>query len=516
MLTDIEQKRQSVQITLDAEKTMQERNILGQYATPPKLADDILGYAKKLLPDDSKIMFLDPAFGTGAFYSSLLKIFFEERIISAKGFEIDERVATEGKILWSDNLLKLSLMDFTRAETPEVEEEKANLIICNPPYVRHHHLSREDKERLQNLAEAITGVRFNGLTGFYCYFLAISHAWLIQNGTAGWLIPSEFMDVNYGQEVKQYLLNRVTLLRVHRYDPKEVQFDDALVSSSIVWFTKKLPASDHQIEFTFGGSLKKPKQRKLIPLSIAASARKWTTLPFSRPSAKSSPDIYKLSELFTIKRGLATGANDFFILSLEQIAEYSLPKEFLTPILPSPRFLRTNHIDADTDGNPILEQKLFLLNCSLPEKTIRADFPSLWKYLQKGIEAGVSEGYLCKSRSPWYSQENRPTAPLLCTYMGRGNKVTGKPFRFILNHSKATAANVFLMMYPKLDLFNNRTNDSASITSVWQQLNSLSCNEIIDEGRVYGGGLYKIEPKELGNIQIELKVQTEIQSNNNI
>lgn len=504
MLSNIELSRQTIQTRLDSEKTLRERNVLGQYATPPKLADEILEYAKMLLPSDTNIRFLDPAFGTGAFYSSLLKVFPSERIINAEGFEKDKTVANEGRILWQETALKLYAEDFTLAELPRSETDKANLIICNPPYVRHHHLNAADKKRLQDLSKTTAGVSLNGLTGFYCYFLAICHAWMPENGTAGWLIPSEFMDVNYGQEIKQYLLNRVTLMRVHRYDPKEVQFDDALVSSSIIWFTKNQPSSDHQIEFTFGGSLKTPKQRRFIPLATAASARKWTILPFSRHNAKSSPDIYRLSDLFTIKRGLATGANDFFILSPTQITEYNLPKEFLTPILPSPRFLQTNLIEADEEGNPLIEQQLFLLNCSLPEETVRNDFPFLWKYLQKGVEMGVSERYLCKSRVPWYSQENRPAAPLLCTYMGRGNKETGKAFRFILNHSKATAANVFLMMYPKQDLFNSYSHDSKFIKSVWQQLNNLSCNEIIDEGRIYGGGLYKIEPKELGNIQIEL------------
>jgi hypothetical protein len=42
------------------------------------------------------------------------------------------------------------------------------------------------------------------------------------------LIPSEFMDVNYGAAVKRYLLNKVTLLHIHRFDPHDVQFGDAL------------------------------------------------------------------------------------------------------------------------------------------------------------------------------------------------------------------------------------------------------------------------------------------------
>ena len=77
---------------------------------------------------------------------------------------------------------------------------------------------------------------------YFCpptYFIAFSHPWMKKNGIAGWLIPSEFMDVNYGQAVKDYLLNEVTLLQVHRFDPSDVQFHDALVSSAVVWFKNK-------------------------------------------------------------------------------------------------------------------------------------------------------------------------------------------------------------------------------------------------------------------------------------
>ena len=47
------------------------------------------------------------------------------------------------------------------------------------------------------------------------------------------------MDVNYGKAVKHYLLSRVTLLHIHRFDPNDVQFADALVSSAVVWFRNK-------------------------------------------------------------------------------------------------------------------------------------------------------------------------------------------------------------------------------------------------------------------------------------
>ena len=101
-------------------------------------------------------------------------------------------------------------------------------------YVRHHHLNRSDKIRLQNKSLTTTGIKLSQLTSLYCHFLCIADAWMAENGIAGWLIPSGFMDVNYGQEVKNYLLNNVTLMRVHRFYPNEVQFDDALVSSTII------------------------------------------------------------------------------------------------------------------------------------------------------------------------------------------------------------------------------------------------------------------------------------------
>ncbi|MGO9021041.1 MAG: hypothetical protein ACLQVJ_22080 [Syntrophobacteraceae bacterium] len=55
-----EQKRIEFQAVLDAAKTQAERNRMGQFATPPALALEILAYAKKLMPWAHKIRFLDP------------------------------------------------------------------------------------------------------------------------------------------------------------------------------------------------------------------------------------------------------------------------------------------------------------------------------------------------------------------------------------------------------------------------------------------------------------------------
>ncbi len=497
----IENKRLAIQHQLDGARTQAERNKLGQFATPSELAIDMLEYARSSLPEEQRVHFLDPAVGTGSFLSALLRSFPVSRIASVVGYEIDPYYGHKTMELWGESFFDLNIADFTRTIPPQTEHEKVNLLICNPPYVRHHHLAGSEKLRLQELTKKITGLRFSELAGLYCYFLCISHAWMQEDGLAGWLIPSEFMDVNYGRQIKQYLLNQVTLLRVHRFDPGEVQFQDALVSSAVVWFRKAIPSSNHIVEFTYGGTLSKPKICRHIPIDVLEHTARWTKFPLNSVPAVLHSDRkqVRLSDLFDVKRGLVTGANDFFILTPEQIAKYQLPREFLIPILPSPRFLTLDEIEADVVGNPVLEQQLFLLDCKLPGDEV-IKYPMLAKYLQMGKESGVDQGYICRHRFPWYAQEERSPSRLLCTYMGRIGKERSNPFRFILNHSKATVANVYLILSPKPELAKVLKDGPELSRHIWEALNDITPEVLIGEGRVYGGGLYKLEPGELLNI----------------
>jgi len=502
-LRTTELRRAGRQSQLDAAKTQAERNKLGQFATPIALAADIIKYAKTLLPTNQKIRFLDPAFGTGTFYSALLQQFLPSQIVKAVGYELDSHYGNEAIKLWYEASLKLNIADFTQAVPPNSDLAKANLLLCNPPYVRHHHLSRVDKVRLQRVTEEIAGIKLSQLASLYCHFLCISDAWMAADGLAGWLIPTGFMDVNYGQPIKDYLLNRVTLLRIHCFEPTDVQFKDALCTSAVVWFKKTLPPANHVVELTYQGSLTAPKVSLMMSVKSLRQTAKWTQFGLVSSGVNSQDQPLKLKDLFTIKRGLATGANRFFVLTPEQASAYQLPKEFLKPILPSPRFLGVDEIEADRWGNPMLENPLFLLSCNLPPDEVQAKYPMLWNYLQRGVKQGIRDRYLCKHRSPWYSQEKRLSSPFLCTYMGRRDTGRGKPFRFILNHSKATATNVYLMLYPLPILAQALLEQPELHKQVWQTLDQISDQALMGEGRVYGGGLHKLEPRELGNTLIE-------------
>lgn len=489
----IEQQRLSIQAKLDAEKSQAERNQMGQFATPTLLALDILQYAHQLLPKDRPLNFLDPAIGTGSFYSALQQTFRPEQIKRALGYEIDPHYALPATELWGEHKLTLKIQDFTMAEP----SKDIDLLICNPPYVRHHHINGQ-KERLHQSARQASTMKLSGLSGLYCYFLGIAHAWLAPNALSGWLIPSEFMTVNYGKAIQNYLLDKVTLLHIHRFDPQDVQFADALVSSAVVWFRNTPPPADHKIRFTYGGTLTDPAKTTYIASDTLRTQDKWTRFPES-PIATNTHEK-TIGDYFTIRRGLATGNNSYFIMTEQELLERQLPLVAFRPILPSARFLKADEISADENGVPLIDKRLFLLDCLLPESEIKQQYPKLWAYIEEGIKQETHTRYLCSRRVPWYSQEKRDPSPFICTYIGRQNTKDGRPFRFILNRSQAVVANSYLNLYPKPFLLEALKQKPALAKTIWNTLNAITTDTLINGGRVYGGGLHKLEPKELAKI----------------
>ena len=260
----LEARRLTIQAELDSAKAPAERNRMGQFATPTELAQEILEYAKAILGETTTVRFIDPAIGTGSFFSALLRVFGPANVTQAVGYELDDHYGKPGAKLWAQTQLDIRSADFTQAQ-PSSDKEKFNLVICNPPYVRHHHITSEEKRRLKVVTQKACGVQMNGLAGLYCYFLGLCHQLMAEDGLAGWLIPSEFMDVNYGASVKQYLLDQVTLLHIHRFDPNEVQFGGALVSSSVVWFRKRQPPVTREGPHDFWGFTAEAAARTVRP-----------------------------------------------------------------------------------------------------------------------------------------------------------------------------------------------------------------------------------------------------------
>lgn len=197
VLDSTERARSVAQAALDARNSAQDRNQRGQFATPSRLALDMAQLASEQLAARCPVRFMDPGVGTGIFFYAACKVF-GNRIETAWGYETDAEVGETARQLWGPLGFDVRLENFCTASPPGEDTRKANLIICNPPYVRHHHLSAEQK-RCLHVAVGKAGYGISGLAGLYCYFLILAHRWLSRDGVAVWLVPAEFLDVNYGK-----------------------------------------------------------------------------------------------------------------------------------------------------------------------------------------------------------------------------------------------------------------------------------------------------------------------------
>lgn len=467
------------------------------HLTPPELAQEVAQYAVDLLPPGAEVHFGDPAVGTGAFYAALLQVLPHGRLASAIGIDINVQQVEAARSRWSRRGMDVKLGDYLHME----RQAPRTLILANPPYRRHQNILEKDKQALCERASVELGIQVSGRAGLYVYFLLLTHKWMAPGAVAAWLIPSEFMQTNYGQAVRYYLTHRVQLVRVHKFDYREPQFESAEVLPAVVVFKNSEPSPDDEVLMSTGGTLNSPRYCESVTVKDLQSEWKWI-VP-GRKEANGTTLEIRIGDLFSVRRGIATGANDFFILTRAEAEALGIPALALRPVLPKVRALPDEVIEREADGFPALNKQLCLIDCSLSEEEIKARFPGFASYLAKAEKLGLLNRNLVRRRKPWYRQEQREPARFLCTYMGRG-KGDVPPIRFLLNKSDAVVTNTYLMLYPRPGLAQRLLGNPLLEKEVFELLKGAARNTMRYIWRIHAGGLFKIEPREL--LQVPLPI----------
>ncbi|MDE0502705.1 MAG: hypothetical protein OXI86_01400, partial [Candidatus Poribacteria bacterium] len=114
----------------------------------------------------------------------------------------------------------------------------------------------------------------------------------------------------------------------------------------------------------------------------------WTILEKGRDK------LVRLGDIAEVRRGITTGANEFFYLDAEAVERWEIEEEFLKPVIYSLRELVC--IEDQLDG---LERKIFLCH----ESKSRLRGTNALTYIEWGQRNGFHKTPSCRSRPLWYS-----------------------------------------------------------------------------------------------------------------
>lgn len=461
---------------------LEHRKRFAQFFTPEAIADFM---ARWVLDGRKKADVLEPAFGLGAFSRSLFKQNPKVRVV---GYEADatiynyaaENVAQAG----SDVLLYNE--DYLRASW----EDKYDGIICNPPYLKFHDY---DNASLVPLVNEQLGIRLNGFTNLYTLFLLKSISQLRDGGRMAYIVPSEFLNSDYGVEVKRALLRSGVLRHVVVVDFTQCAFDDALTTACILLCHKD--GSLSEVRFSHVSDVGQ-LQASLADYSAWAADQlkpetKWKQY-YEGARSVGYRHLVPFSTFAKVSRGIATGANDYFTFRESKKELYGIPERCLMRcVCHSTDVHGLFFTDDDFQRLSHSDKAVYLFNgcADGADEHVR-------EYISLGEETGADKRYLTASRKPWYAIENRKPSPIWVSVFNR------KGLRFVRNIAGVSNLTTFHCVYDA-GVVDIDVLFGYLVTNVSKEI-------FMDNSRQYGNGLVKFEPNDLNKGKaVDLRLLTE-------
>lgn len=426
----------------------------GTVFTPPWLADEVV---KHLLPG---LTVVDLGAGSG-----MLTIAAARKGFRVVAIEEDEELAT---IL--DSLVRIMRLrgsiELRVCNAFSYSRHIEGQIMANPPFTRHHSIPIQKKQVLAKMSSEL-GLPLQKTTGYYGYFMV--YAWASEWSRRDvLLLPTNWLEALYGRALRQMLLARgyeISLVENGHHSPI---FDHALTTICLVTTWPQRSAGN-------GRELIAPVSVLRGPNGITAekdasedqlAARLGQRLSNSIQSEHKTNHV--VEDVFRVRRGIATGHNEFFVLSKASAQTLGIARRELMKIL--------RRLPADSQTPDVAY--LWVPDNNPSEASLRR--------IAEGEKSGVNQRYLCEHRKPWWRVEVRSTPAYFMAYMGRGRP------RIVENRDGLLNLNNTHGLYIK---------EKVSIGLARRTVKWLGSKEGIEalssQARHYFGGMWKLEPGDV-------------------
>lgn len=451
---------------------MDNKKKFGQFFTNPIIAE----FMTKIAVNKDTIDFLDPAVGPGVFVQFANKI---NRDLKIDAYEIDHKMILnyKNKIKFKTNLIN---EDFLYSNTKEYDA-----IVCNPPYNKFQEIP--DRIKLIKLFNDEYNIKLSGYTNYCIYFLIKCLNSLKSNGKCVFIIPYEFMNAGYGEKVKEYILKNKLLKTLIKFNNGLKLFDDAMTTSCILIFENCNHDKIKFIDVSDIGDLsyiltENYDMIKTIDYNYdnLSFKEKWSKY-FETRNMKCN-NLVNFKKVAQVKRGIATGNNNYFSLNKNDILKNCLSSEVCIPcVVKSPDITEIVMTKEYFESLVQLNKKMFVFD-GRNKKTKEDE-----AYIKYGESINVDKSYLNSHRTPWYGIEDKKPAPIWISVFSR-NKL-----KVIRNEIMINNLTTFHGIYLK-ENYEKYTNILFCYlqTPIAQKILKLNKRE-------YGEGLDKFEPNDINN-----------------
>jgi adenine-specific DNA-methyltransferase len=467
------------------------RKRLGQFFTPFEISEVM---AKWVLDADvQEHRIVDPAVGLGVFPRALNKHTTET--IEIICYDVDEIILERCKSITCD--LNNAVVSYNLGDFLETNGESYTGFICNPPYLKFHDYDNLDS--IDSLERSL-GVSLSGYSNISVLFILKCLHQLESGGRMAFIVPTDFMNTGYGVAVKELLCQEGSIRHIIQFDDSESLFGDAMVTSCILLFEKertgsKVTFSQLSIDWKEDlGKILAPNEdenqitQRVLSISELDPSIKWSTY-LSNPTQLNEQNLCNIADYGKFKRGIATGANNYFTFNKTKAEEEGIfGEDFLKVCICKSMDVQSDYFTLESIANlSAADRPIFLLDATEED----AMNQSLKKYLDKAEGMGVTDRYLVRNRAIWHQQEQKPPAKIWASVFNR-NRV-----KFIRNRANALHLTTFHGFYPSSGISDE------DIDVLFAYLLTDISREIIQRNqRNYGMGLKKYEPNDLNNAPV--------------